>query len=114
MANYEYSIWLVWFNDLSNNKERKMTKKKTPASKKVVKKVSAPKKAKTKSSKVVKEVTTTETREADGSWSQTTVVKYVRKLLCPAFLTDPLILSLAAIPLVLLILAVLWRMTSHE
>ena len=91
-----------------------MTKKKTLSSKNVVKKVSPPKKSTKKPSKIVKQVTTTETRQADGVWSKTTVVKYVKQLLCPAFLKNEMVLTLAAIPLAILILIVLWRITGHE
>lgn len=91
-----------------------MTKKKTSAPKTTVKKVLISKKSSKKSPKVVKEVTTVETRGTDGVWSKTTVVKYVKSLLCPAFLKNEMILTLAAIPLAILILVILWKITTHE
>lgn len=91
-----------------------MTKKKTSVPKTTVKKVSTSKKSSKKSPKVVKEVTTVETRGTDGVWSKTTVVKYVKSLLCPAFLKNEMILTLAAIPLAILILVILWKITTHE
>ena len=114
MDNFGNIIRVVFPNDLFYNEERRMTKKKTSTPKTVAKKVSTPKKVSKKSPKVVKEVTTVETRETDGSWVKTTVVKYVKSLLCPAFFSNRLIVTLAAIPLLILIGVIIWRIFGHE
>ena len=101
-----------------------MTKKKLPTPKK---KLPSPKSSvnpvtsqavrksnRKKSPKVVKKVTTVETRGTDGVWSKTTVIKYVKSLWCPAFLKNEMVVTLAAIPLAILILAILWKITHNE
>lgn len=63
---------------------------------------------------IIKEITTVEETRSNGGWIKTTTVKYIKQLLCPAFLKNETILTLAAIPLAILILIVLWRITNHE
>lgn len=97
-----------------------MTKKKVTKKKPVVSKKPAPKKQIVRKSnpnnpkRIIKEVVTTEEKTSDGYWTKVTTVKYIKQLLCPAFVSDKVILYLAAIPLIFLILAVLWKFTSHE
>ena len=90
-----------------------MTKKKVT---KKVTKNSKPKVTTTKKSpvKVVKQITTIEENKSGGHWTKTITVDYIKPLLCPKFLGDKVILYMAAVPLIILIIAVLWKVTAHE
>ena len=77
-----------------------MAKKRKPRSKKT-------------DTNIIKEVTTTEVKEK-GSWTKIIQVKYIKQLLCPAFLDTNILTILASVPLLFLIIVVLWRMFYYE
>jgi hypothetical protein len=84
-----------------------MTKKKVSNKKPTKKRSSKPK-------EVIKEITTVEEKTNDGHWTKIIRVKYIKQLLCPGFLSDRIIMYLAAIPLTVLIGIILWRIFSYE
>jgi len=79
-----------------------MTKKKIK-SKKAVKKI--------KPKNTIKEVTTIETK-SDGYWYKIVTIKYIKKLMCPSFMTNKMIAILASIPLLLMIGIILWKILA--
>lgn len=76
-----------------------MTKKKIKSKKSIKKNV--PK-------NVVKEVTTIETK-SDGYWYKIVTIKYIKKLMCPSFMTNKMIAIFASVPLLLMIGVILWK-----
>ena len=61
----------------------------------------------------IQEVTTVETKSG-SSWTKIIQIKYIKELLCPGFLDDNLLMFLASIPLIILIIAILWKVLYHE
>ena len=97
-------------------KKKVSTAKKTTTTKPKAIKTSkkSPKSVVQKPKDIVEQVTTVEETRGAGYWTRVTTVKYIKQLLCPAFFKSELILTFAALPLLILIVVILWRLTTHE
>lgn len=77
-------------------------------------KKTARKKPSPKPKNIVKEITTVEEKSNDGYWTKIIRVRYIKQLLCPGFFSDNVVMCLAAIPFIIFIGIILWKVFSHE
>lgn len=94
--------------------DTQLPKTKVKTQSKSPKKKTTKKKPTKKPKDIVKEITTVEEKDTDGSWTRVIKVRYIKQLLCPGFFSDRIIVYLAAIPLMILIGVILWRIFNHE